>query len=131
MTQTDIKQTSGQFIRFAVVGLVSTAVNYGVFWLLKEFTGINPVICSGIGFMAGVAVGFSLNKSWTFKAKDTTIVDTIKYYGIYLVTLFVDMAAIYVMTTQLGWNDNLSKFFAIGITTVLNFAGTKFLVFKA
>ncbi len=56
---------TGEIGRFLIVGALSTVVNYSVFYGLI-LLGIDYIPAAAGGFLIGVAVGYSLNKSWTF-----------------------------------------------------------------
>ena len=56
-----------QFLRFLVVGGVSTAVQYVTLWLLVE-VGVGVVLASALGFTLGAVVSYMVNYLYTFKS---------------------------------------------------------------
>ncbi len=55
-----------RFLRFAVVGTLGAAVDFGVFNALRAFTPLSPVVCSVISFTAAVTHNFIWNRYWTY-----------------------------------------------------------------
>lgn len=64
-----MKTKLAQFLRFARVSLLATAVDFGAGYALIQtgLTGI--VVATALGSIAGIVVGFVLNKFWVFKDK--------------------------------------------------------------
>jgi len=124
------KVVVGQALRFAVVGGISTIVNYAIYYALYKGIALHYQLSSAVGFMTGVAVGYSLNKYWTFGVVEKKNQEVAKYFAVYLVSLLLSLAFLHLTVELVGINPNIANFFAICLTTVTNFLGTKFLVFK-
>ncbi len=56
----------GRFIRFAIVGVVGSVVDFGIFNLLAGFFLVSAVTASVISFVAAVASNFTWNRLWTY-----------------------------------------------------------------
>jgi putative flippase GtrA len=63
------KKTGVQFVKFAVVGVLNTAVDWLSFFLLTlaPFFDTNQTFAKGIAFVLAVINSFILNSLWTFK----------------------------------------------------------------
>ncbi len=66
MTILTSQQERTRFLRFAVVGAVGAVVDFVVFNLLTQLTGIKPVWATGISFVAAVCSNFLWNRYWTY-----------------------------------------------------------------
>ncbi len=59
-----------EFIRFGIVGVLNTIVDFGLLTLLVLVTGVNTGITfiglRSLTFLCGVLVSFPLNRIWTF-----------------------------------------------------------------
>lgn len=71
---------AGQYVRFITVGASSTAVNWGLVYLLKwafdvdmkaEFWPRNAILA--FAFIVSAANGYIWNRLWTFRSKDPQI----------------------------------------------------------
>ncbi|MCS7005744.1 MAG: GtrA family protein [Cytophagales bacterium] len=120
-----------QAFRFGVVGGISTIVNYGVYYVLYQFIGLHYQIASAIGFITGVFVGYGLNKYWTFESHEKQSAEIAKYFGVYIASLLLSLGFLYVCVEVIKISANIANLFAICLTTMTNFLGTKFLVFRA
>jgi putative flippase GtrA len=120
-----------------VVGVISTIVNYMVNFLFIYYD-FSAYLASAAGYISGVFVGFPLNKLWAFKVeKKFDMHDFLKYLGLYAVTLGVNIflsGASYRVFGEIFSDPLLIKvvyyFPVIVITTILNFIGCKWMVFK-
>jgi putative flippase GtrA len=55
-----------RFLRFAVVGVIGTVVDFGTFNLLTFFVGMAAVYAQAISFGCAVASNFTWNRFWTY-----------------------------------------------------------------
>lgn len=55
-----------RFVRFAIVGTMGAAVDFGVFNALRALTPLSPVVCSVLSFSAAVTHNFVWNRYWTY-----------------------------------------------------------------
>ena len=123
-TMVDTKNFN-QGLKFLVVGGISTLVNYGVFSVTLTLVKQSPLIAAAFGYMSGVGVGFVGNKYYSFQSSSKEISETMRYLGVYLSTLFVSLVLAHFINANV-----FSYVFIIGVTTVLNYLGCRFLVFK-
>ena len=124
------KGTMRQFSKFAVVGVISTVINYLIFYLLLEFAGVNYLLSSGVGYICGVFAGFLLNKYWTFNAVEEEKGEIVRYYIIYLLSLGLSLGFLKITVEYFSMDARIANILAIGITTCTNFIGSKYFVFR-
>ncbi|MBO9701095.1 MAG: GtrA family protein [Sporocytophaga sp.] len=120
-----------QFIRFAVVGGICTAVSYSIFITLTEFTQTHYLVASTVGFLAGLVTGFYINKNWTFAKEDTNKIYFLKYFLVYLFSLVVNLLILEYLVESYEVPKMVAQVIATGTTVFSNFFGSKILVFKA
>ncbi len=120
-----------QFIRFAVVGGICTAVNYVIFIALINFTGIHYLAASTIGFLTGLVTGFYINKNWTFSRDEANKSYFIKYLLLYSFSLAVNLLILNFLVENYQVSEIFAQVVATGTTVLSNFFGSKMLVFKA
>ena len=53
-------------LRFHVVGLVTTLVDFATMIVLVEVAGLTPVASTALGALAGAVTNFLLGRFWTF-----------------------------------------------------------------
>ncbi|WP_458136524.1 GtrA family protein [Komagataeibacter sp. NFXK3] len=117
--------------RFLLVGGISTIVNYGVFLILFEKCGHQYQVASVCGFLTGVAVGFPLNKKWTYKVNFNNKSCYFCRYGIiYFIYLLVNLYVLKFSVKSIGMDARIANCISIIVTTIINFIGTKFWAFR-
>ncbi len=60
----DFKKVTGEFIRFGIVGGISTALHYGIYYLLQLYINVN--IAYTIGYVLSFVGNFFLTSYFTF-----------------------------------------------------------------
>ena len=119
-----------QFIRFAVVGVISTALNYSLFLLLLSVFSINYLIASAFGYVCGLCLGYPLNRLWTFELVQDSSDKKIKYLLVYLLSLVMGLVLLEFLVVNLLFRPEIANIFVIGFLTLAKFVGIKYLVFK-
>lgn len=119
--------TKQQLGKFVVSGFIAVAVDFGSYYLLIDYIGHN--ISKGISFLIGSVVAYLLNKFWTFEANEFSGAQMLRFFFLYVTTLGVNVL---VNKSVLAvFNSVFFGFLcATGASTVLNFLGQKFWVFK-
>ena len=119
-----------QFLKFVTIGVVTTIVNYTIFYILYSFLSVYYVISSAVGFMTGVLMSYRLNKRWTFNIQTKSFVYVYKYYFVYACSLILSLFFLDYLVRILEIIPEIANILTIGLSTCTNFAGTKFWVFK-
>jgi putative flippase GtrA len=125
--------------RFALVGAISTTIDFGILLLLKSF-GLPAVLANVCSTATAFVFSFTANKKYTFKATDTNIVrEIVLYVLLTLIGLWGFQSAIIHLTLDpithiLGGHKTLgliaSKFLATGVSLVWNYIMYSRVVFK-
>ncbi len=143
-----------KFIKFGVVGCISTVVSLLVFWLfVLQYPQYN-LIGKALSYIIGFFAGFSLNKLWTYvEQTEEGEKYLLKYVFVYAITFFVYLVFNYVCDHYIhpevyiapiveafgfvqlaSWilinGPFTSNVLSIGVNVCLNFLGTNYLVFK-
>lgn len=123
-----------EFIYYGVFGVLTTAVNIIVYWLMAHPLGIRTVPSSVIAWIAAVIFAYVTNRKWVFHseatARDAVIWEIISFFACRLATGALDWVFMYVTVDLLHWNDVLMKLLANVIVIILNYIASKLVVFK-
>ena len=74
-------------------------------------------------------MGFIINKYWTFKSPKFQRKEILKYTVLYIVTAFIN-SQVNKYTLLLFGSEMFAFLCATGVSTILNFLGQKFLIFR-
>ncbi|MBL8030464.1 MAG: GtrA family protein [Candidatus Doudnabacteria bacterium] len=126
------KQNLKAFAKFCLVGILSTLVNYSIFYALFKIADFYYLLASSLGFICGIFVSYILNRKFTFKSESQKrLIEFFKYLLVCLVSLCFSLLTLNLMVEKAHLSPLLGNLFAIGVSTVLNFTGARLIVFKA
>jgi putative flippase GtrA len=135
---------AAQFLRFAVVGVLNTGIDFAILNILSYLTNITEgariIPLKGIAFLAANINSYLINKHWTFKDKSDG--QGAKQFSVYLtvsiIGALINIGAVYLITTYMqpafGMSDklwlNVANLAATGLSLIWNFIGYKLIVFR-
>ena len=125
------RETAGQFVKYAVVGLCSSLITYGSFLTLFWYTGLHHLTASGIGYCAGLVTSFLINKEWTFRVRGAVEGMLIRFALMHGMSMTLNVGALQFVTASLGIVPEFGQIAALGCTGVLNFLGSKCWAFRS
>ena len=116
-----------EILKFCVGGGSAVITDFLLYLLLKNVIGIEAA--KSISFVAGAIVGFVINKLWTFESKTFKPTEITKYILLYACSA---VANTLVNTYTFRWLGStvIAFFCATAVSTVMNFLGQKFFVFR-
>lgn len=120
-----------QFLRFIISGIISTIINFIIFYIALKTFGLNILISSSVGYLAGLVVGYKLNTKWSFKIERHLYwSSTLQYLAVYLISLGAGLITLDIIIDKFLISALLANFLIIIQTTTTNFLMIKFIVFK-
>ncbi len=117
-----------QMARFGAVGLLNTALGLAAIYACMFFFGLGAELANGLGYAAGLSLGFWLNKRWTF-ASQRRIGDAAMRYALVLAGAWLINLAVVSVAAQNGMNPYMAQLCGVAPYTLLSFAGCRFFVF--
>ncbi|MBC8079513.1 MAG: GtrA family protein [Gorillibacterium sp.] len=142
MKRLDLLVKYRSFIRFNIVGVLNTLVDFTVFTILFAL-GVPNSVSQCISYSAGTVNSYVLNRKWTFAAqekaplqakasrrKSIDIVQLSKFLVVNLITLGLSLILLHLFSEVWGQHPLIAKGIAIVFTTLVNFLGSKLWVFS-
>jgi len=115
----------GQFIRFAGIGGVCTALQYLILVLLVTFLDIHPVMASTAGYLLSALLNYQLNRVYTFRSEAAHLHALPRFFAIASVGLLLNAAVLGFMVSMLGLHYMLGQIIATAVTLVWNFLANR------
>lgn len=129
---------------YGVVGLITTAVNWGVYTLVSRLSArilsipvenaLLIAVSTVIGWAASVAFAFWANKKYVFRSPDwsgpTLRRELPEFITARLLSLGFDAAFVELAVHLAGMNDLAAKLIANVIVIILNYFASKFWIFR-
>ena len=121
-------------LSYLFFGVLTTVVNYVVYLPCYNILGFSAVASNGIAWVVAVAFAYLTNKPFVFKSHDwsakTVVPELSKFVGCRIGSGLTESVILLVAVDLLGWNGNLWKLLTNVLVVVLNYIGSKLLVFK-
>lgn len=116
--------------KFSVVGLLNTALDFAVFFVLFTLLGFGGVLSHILAFCVALSNSFIMNALWTFKnlKRDQLIRQVSTFVIIGVLGLVVSTATLALLAPYVTTYP--AKIIAIGASLVVNYLGSALIVFK-
>jgi len=110
--------------RYATVGVLNTALHWGVFFLLVAAFGIVTSWANLLAFIVAVTFSFFMNARFTFNANATG-----KRYFLFVIFMALLSFGIGKLTDDVGWPPLVALISFSLLSLVLGFLYSRFIVF--
>lgn len=117
------QQLAATFLRFVVVGVIATAVQYAVLIAAVQLWGWQPELGSGVGFALGAVVSYLLNRSFTFRSDMPHATATLRFVIVISVGLVLNVLLMRLLRVQFALPYVLAQVLTTGIVLFWHFAG--------
>ncbi len=121
---------------YLIVGVLTTVVSLVTYFILTA-TILNPKdeielqIANVISWIAAVTFAYFTNRIFVFKSHEKNIAkEATKFVGSRILSLFMDMATMFIIVSLCHQNDKIGKLVSQVIVTIANYVLSKLLVFK-
>lgn len=119
------------FIKFSMVGVVNTLVNWITFFILSNI-GIYYIAANIIAYSIATTNSYFWNSKWVFKyEKGSTIKSSFKFILLNLFGLALNTSILYLLVDFLNLKKILALIIATGVTMIINYFINKLWVFKS
>lgn len=121
-------------IVYLVFGVLTTAVNYIVYLPCFNLLGFNASVSNMIAWVAAVAFAFLSNKPFVFQSFDwsakVVVPELTKFVGTRIGSGALETAILFLTVDVAGMNGNVWKLLTSVLVVILNYIGSKLLVFR-
>lgn len=119
---------------YLIFGVLTTAVNYLVYIPCLNLLGLKASVSNVIAWCVAVLFAFLTNKPFVFESKDwsvkTVVPEFTKFVGTRVASGLLETLILLVAVDMLGWNGVIWKLVTNVIVVILNYIGSKLLVFR-
>ena len=121
-------------LSYLFFGALTTLVNYLVYFPCYNLLHLSPVVSNVIAWVVAVAFAYLTNKPFVFKSHDwsmkTIVPELTKFVGCRVGSGLLETALLFLTVDLLHWNGNLMKLILSVMVVILNYVGSKLLVFR-
>lgn len=146
MKKSDIERIIKKFINaetisYLITGVLTTLVDYAVFFIVNEAlkrTGVSVSLSSSAataaGWFSAVLFAYVTNKIYVFKSrsKDRSIIlrEMMSFFAARALSGLIVLVLMWLMVDRLHMNEYISKIFTSVFNVVFNYAASKLFIFK-
>lgn len=121
-------------LTYLVFGVLTTVVNYAVYLPVYNFCGISAAVSNMIAWVVAVIFAFVTNKPFVFHSHDwsakTVVPELAKFISCRLASGVLETVILFLAVDCMNWNGNLWKLVTQVLVIVINYVGSKLLVFR-
>ena len=121
-------------LSYLFFGGLTTLVNFVVYYPCYNWLAMSATVSNVIAWVVAVAFAYLTNKPFVFQSHDwswkTIGPELTKFVGCRIGSGLLETAAIFLTVDLLCWNGNVMKLVLAVVVVILNYLGSKLLVFK-
>lgn len=121
-------------VTYLFFGVLTTAVNYVVYLPCYNIIGLSAAVSNAIAWVAAVAFAYLTNKPFVFRSHDwsmkTVLPELMRFVACRVGSGVLETVILLVTVDWLSWDGNVMKLITSVLVVVLNYVGSKVLVFK-
>lgn len=121
-------------LAYLVFGVLTTVVNYVIYLPCYNLLGYSAAVSNLIAWVAAVAFAYLTNKPFVFRSHDwsakTVIPELTKFVSCRVASGAAESVILLLTVDILHWNGNVWKLITSVLVVVLNYIGSKLLVFR-
>ena len=123
-----------EVITYLFFGVLSTIVNYIVYLPAYLLLGWSAALSNAVAWVVAVAFAYLTNKPFVFKSNDwsrkTVIPELTKFVSCRVASGVAETLILLVTVDVLNWNGTIWKLITSVLVVVLNYIGSKLVVFR-
>lgn len=120
-----------RFGKFAIVGMINTAIDMAVYILLHSVLGMHYLLANIFAFLAAAINSYNLNRRWTFRS---TAADWRREMTQYLAVIglgfCLNEGLLYILVDRFSLHSIVAKVLVIGVVLVWNFGANRWWTFR-
>jgi putative flippase GtrA len=123
-----------ELIVYAFFGVLTTAVDFGVYWILERVFSASTVVAQSAGVVAAIIFAFVVNKWFVFGDKRNSALDIFRQFASFasmrLVSGAFQTVCMWIFVDKLSLYDMAVKAVVAVVVVILNYIFSKLLIFK-
>lgn len=121
-------------VTYLVFGVLTTVVNYAIYLPCLNLLHLSAAVSNCIAWVAAVAFAFVTNKPFVFGSHDWSLKTVIPELGKFVATRIssgvLETLILFVAVDTMGGNGNIWKLITQVLVIIINYVGSKLLVFR-
>lgn len=119
-----------EIVRYIIVGVATTTVSFGVYWLCNEVFHFHYALSNAVSWVAAVTFAFIANRKYVFRSDGDVRREVVTFFLSRLFSLGAEYLVLVPAVELLGLGKTVAKIVAQVVVMILNYVLGKFLVFR-
>lgn len=119
------------FIRFALTGVLNTAVGLGSIFALKKFFGATDTAANLLGYAIGLIASYLVNARWSFRYSQSLAPVLPRYAATILMAYLTNLGCVHFCIQVLHLNTYLAQALGVVPYALLTYLCLRWFVFPA
>jgi len=119
-----------QLIKYGIIGCVCVLIDFLVYSFLTQIMKMPYLYANVISVHCGIFASFFLNRHFTFKVKNKTMLRFVSFYVIGLIGLAISSGLLILLVEKMGLNELVSKAFTVIAVALIQFVLNKYISFR-
>ena len=115
-------------------GVLTTVVNYLIYLPVYNFCGLSAALSNMIAWVGAVIFAFLTNKPFVFRSHDwsakTVVPELTKFVSCRIASGVLETVILFLAVDCMNWNGNIWKLVTQVLVIIINYVGSKLLVFR-
>lgn len=128
------RKLNREIVTYLICGVITTLVNYTVYFLLREFTGLSLTVSNIVAFLVAVTQAYFTNKFFVYQKYDCAFKVMVKEFSSFVtlrvVSMGIETFLLFVLVTYAHYWEYGVKVAVSVLVVILNYLFGKFITFK-
>lgn len=118
-----------ELIKYGAVGVINTAMGYGVFWFFFRWLNFRPEAANAIGYVAALFLAFILNHIFVFSGSTISSTSAARFIAAFAIAFLINQIVLFVLFRIFSVPPEVAQIFAMIVYTVIFYLFNKHFVF--
>lgn len=119
-----------QLIKYGLIGCLCVGIDFSVYSFLVQVVHMSYVYANIISVHCGIFASFFLNRYFTFKVKNKTLLRFVSFYIIGLIGLAISSGLLIWLVEKIELNELVSKALTVIAVAFIQFVLNKYISFR-
>ncbi len=128
------KLINKETITYVIFGVLTTVVNYIIYYVFYNYTSVNYILYNTIAWIAAVLFAFITNKLFVFESKSwvlrTVGPEFLSFMGARVLSLLFENGFLLLTVDVFHMNKLIAKIIAAVFVIIFNYFASKFFIFR-
>ena len=126
----NLLRNNQQLVKYGIIGCLCVGIDFFTYWLLLQIIKVPYLYANIISVHCGIFTSFFLNRHFTFKVKNKTLLRFISFYIIGIIGLAISSGLLILFVEKIELNELVSKAITVIIVALIQFLLNKYISFR-